>query len=185
MKANFTRTGLVVLGFIVCALLAAGCYTVLVHPQVETTGDDQASRTCADCHSSSDYYYWHFPYQYNWYSHYPSWNRYYHDPWWWDNYWYWKDGDGGESPRAPQGHLWQPRTAPQTQPSIAPGSSTNSGDGSKASDKGSGSGTQKDGSEEKQHLFQPRVPPKSDDDDKSENTPKPESPSQEKSEEKR
>jgi hypothetical protein len=180
MRANVTKSGLALLALLMFGLLVAGCYTVLVHPTVETTGDNQTPRTCADCHSSADYYYWHFPYQYNWYSRYPSWNRYYHDPWWYDNYWYWKD-DGSGGTGAPQGHLWQPRVAPGSEPTIAPGTSGTPANPNKSSDQGSGSGDKKEPAKEKQQLFQPRVPPK-DSDDKSDKSDKSDSPSQEQSE---
>ncbi|MFH1219855.1 MAG: hypothetical protein V1694_05325 [Candidatus Eisenbacteria bacterium] len=161
MKPPLATTTLTLIVLAAFGLLLAGCYTVLVHPTVETTGEDTSPRMCSDCHSSPDYYYWHFPYQYNWYSRNPSWGRYYHDPWWYDNYWYWKDDGGHGTPRAPQGHLWQPRVTPSgSQPNLTPGASGSAGGDSKSSGQGGGqSGDQKEESKDK-HLFQPRVPPK-------------------------
>ena len=139
-------------------LLIAGCYTVLVHPQVEMTGEDNSPRTCSDCHSSADYYYWHYPYQYNWYGMSPHWNRYYNNPWWYDNYWYWRDDGKGETPQAPPAHLWQPRVPPSSgsQPVSNPGTGGN-GSGNPSGQSGDQGGKQKDNSSG--HLFQPRVPP--------------------------
>ena len=141
-------------------LLIAGCYTVLVHPQVEMAGEDNSPRMCSDCHSSADYYYWHYPYQYNWYGNSRHWNGYYNNPWWYDNYWYWHDDGKGETNRAPAGHLWQPRVPPTSgsQPVIAPGTSGNTRDTGQSSGQGNDQGgKQKDDSSG--HLFQPRVPP--------------------------
>lgn len=184
MKIQLTKSIFLLLALAMFGLLAAGCYTVLVHPAVETTGQDESPRTCSDCHSSADYYYWHFPYQYNWYSRYPSWSHYYHDPWWWDNYWYWKD-DGREPSRGPERQLWQPRVPPGAQPTLTPGASGDGKDDSKASDKDSGSSGSSGETKQKQELWQPRVPPKDADDKKSEDsgqTDKGDAPSQEKSE---
>lgn len=144
-------------------LLIAGCYTVLVHPQVEMAGEDNSPRMCSDCHSSADYYYWHYPYQYNWYGNSRHWNGYYNNPWWYDNYWYWHDDGKGETNRAPAGHLWQPRVPPTSgsQPVIAPGTGGNTRDTGQSSGQGNDQGgKQKDDSSG--HLFQPRVPPKDD-----------------------
>ena len=143
-------------------LLVAGCYTVLVHPQVQTTGEDNSVKMCSDCHSSADYYYWHYPYQYNWYSTNPHWSRYYYNPWWWDNYWYWHDDDHDGGGRAPAGNLWQPRVPPGSgsQPVIAPGTSGNSRDTGKSSGQGSDQGGKAKDDSGKGNLFQPRVPPK-------------------------
>jgi len=168
MNARAARAGLVAVILVVSGLLVAGCYTVLVHPQVETTGEDNSPRMCSDCHSSADYYYWHFPYQYGWYSGYPSYRHYYYDPWWWDNYWYWDDNnghdgdhhDGGE--RAPEGHLWQPRVPPgsaESGPVIAPGTSSNTKDTNKSSGQGNQPGGEKEKSQNEGHMWQPRVPP--------------------------
>jgi hypothetical protein len=167
MGTRLTKSLFLLLALAAFGLLAAGCYTVLVHPTVQTTDGDNYRRTCSDCHSSADYYYWHFPYQYNWYSRYPSWSHYYHDPWWWDNYWYWKDDRGDDSPRLPERSLWQPRVAPGSQPAIAPGTGGAARDDGKASDKDSGSSGSSGENKQKQELWQPRVPPKDTDDKKS------------------
>jgi hypothetical protein len=187
MKTRLTRNIFLLLALATFGLLVAGCYTVLVHPMIESTGEDQSARTCSDCHASTDYYYWHFPHQYDWYSQHSSWSRYYYDPWWWDNYWYWKDDRGGGGSASPKGHLWQPRVAPTSEPTLAPGTSGNSNDGSKSTDKGSGSDTNKESSKEKQQLWQPRVPPKSTDNKSTEDsgkTDKGDAQPQEKSEDK-
>lgn len=160
MSAKLIRTLFLLVVLAMLGLLAAGCYTVLVHPQVQTTGEETFPRMCSDCHASSDYYYWHFPYQHNWYSRYDWSRRYYYDPWWWDNYWWWDDDGGGGGTKAPAGHLWQPRVAPDAQPNIAPGTSGNVRDTNKSSDKGSGqSGDQKEKPKTEGSLWQPRVPP--------------------------
>jgi hypothetical protein len=165
MKTRLMRSIFLLLALATFGLLGAGCYTVLVHPMVESTGDSETQRTCSDCHASADYYYWHFPHQYDWYSRHSSWSRYYYDPWWWDNYWYWRDDHGrGGGSGAPQGHLWQPRVAPTAEPTLAPSTGGNPSDANKSKDKGSGSDTDKESSKEKQQLWQPRVPPKNTDD---------------------
>lgn len=163
MNAGAARAGLIAVILVVSGLLVAGCYTVLVHPQVETTGEEPFPRMCSDCHSSADYYYWHFPYQSGWYSGYPSYRHYYYDPWWWNDYWWWDDDEdhhgGGE--RAPEGHLWQPRVPPGgagSEPAIAPGTSGNTADKNKSSGQGGQTG-QKEKSKSEEHLWQPRVPP--------------------------
>jgi hypothetical protein len=117
---------------------------------------------CSDCHSSADYYYWHYPYQYNWYSNNRHWSGYYYNPWWWDDYWYWHDDGGSDTNRAPSGHLWQPRVPPSSgsQPVIAPGTSGNAKDTGKSSGQGGDQGGNTSGDSDKGRLFQPRVPPK-------------------------
>jgi hypothetical protein len=165
MRPSRARTALwaVLIGAI--GLFVAGCYTVLVHPQVEDTTADNSTQMCSDCHSSADYNYWHFPYQNSWYSHSRYWNSYYYDPWWYDDYWYWHGGDrgdrgGGGGTAGPERKLWQPRTPPGGEPSIAPGTSGNAGSGNKSSESGSGSsGGEKNKTDEKKTLWQPRTPP--------------------------
>jgi hypothetical protein len=86
--------------FLIGTLLAvafAGCYTRLVHPPVtdESGTYYHPRKNCSDCHSSADYYYYHFPYgsYYGWGGRY--WSSYYWDPWWYHDYWNW-EGDGSE-----------------------------------------------------------------------------------------
>lgn len=168
MSAKFTRNLFLLAVLVMFGLLAAGCYTVLVHPQVQATGEATPTKTCSDCHASADYYYWHFPYQYGWYSSSPWWGHYYRDPWWWNDYWYWHDDDhghGGASIETGERHNWQPTTRPPTTPAIAPGSS------SSASDYGKSSGGSEGGSdnkppqvkqeEPKRHFWQPYTRPSS------------------------
>jgi hypothetical protein len=178
MKRRVWKGALWALMLGLVGLLAAGCYTVLVHPEVQMTGEDNSAKMCSDCHSSADYYYWHYPYQYNWYSRNPHWSNYYNNPWWWDNYWYWDDhdhGGGGETPRAPGGHLWQPRNPPATggEPVIAPGTSGNTKDSGKSSGQGGDQGGSDSDKSDKGHLFQPRVPPKDSGSDNQQNSDKP------------
>ena len=191
MKPPLATTTLTLIVLAAFGLLLAGCYTVLVHPTVETTGENTSPRMCSDCHSSPDYYYWHFPSQYNWYSRNPSWGRYYHDPWWYDNYWYWKDDGGHGTPRAPQGHLWQPLTPPSSgsQPVVTPGTSGNAQNPNKSSDTGTGNGGEVKRDSGQGHLWQPLVPPKPaepakpDDSSKPDDSKKAEDPAGEKTEE--
>jgi hypothetical protein len=164
MKPSLLRTVMwsVLVGAI--GLFVAGCYTVLVHPEVDNTAADNSTRMCSDCHSSADYYYWHSPYENSWYSHSRYWNSYYYDPWWYDDYWYWHGGDrgdrGGGGTAGPERKLWQPRVPPSGQPNIAPGASGNSGNENKSSESGSGSsGGQENQSQDKKTLWQPRTPP--------------------------
>lgn len=158
MRADVARAVFLVLILLVFGLLAAGCYTVLVHPKVEATGEEASTRTCSDCHASADYYYWHFPYSYGWYSRSPWWNRYYHDPWWWDNYWYWKDGGKGSVGR-PERPLWQPLAPSESKPTISPGVTPSVPGESRAT----GQDTGKSGGEKKEAggqrpLWQPLAP---------------------------
>ncbi len=184
MKRAFWKAALWMILLCAFGLFFAGCYTVLVHPQVETTGEDNSPRMCSDCHSSSDYYYWHFPYQYNWYSRNPYWNHYYQDPWWYDNYWYWDEDHGGSEPsKAPQRHLWQPRVPPGSEPTLAPGTSGNATDDGKSSGQGSGQSDTQNKQQTEKHLWQPRVPPKDTDAKKPDTTDKSDKSSDEKVEE--
>jgi hypothetical protein len=79
------------------AVAFAGCYTKLVHPPVTDMSGTyyHPRKNCSDCHSSADYYYYHFPYgsYYGWGGRY--WSSYYWDPWWYHDYWNWED-DGSE-----------------------------------------------------------------------------------------
>jgi hypothetical protein len=140
------------------SLLVAGCYTVLQHPRTEMTAEDSFPRHCSECHGSADYYYWHYPYHYGWYWGYSNWRSYYYDPWWWDDYWYWRYDDEGEHVEKGQRHLWQPRTPPTT-PGLAPGTSQDVKEKSKAPAQDTEQAEKKQDTKEKRRLWQPRKPP--------------------------
>jgi hypothetical protein len=104
------------------ALLLAGCYTKLVHPPVT---DDSGTyyhprKDCSDCHSSADYYYYHFPYQsyYGW-GRGRYWQSYYWDPWWYHNYWWWDDDDEGGLPTGTT-RYYDERERPDNVPRLVP-----------------------------------------------------------------
>jgi hypothetical protein len=104
----------------VFAIVFAGCYTKLVHPPVT----DQSGvyyhprKDCSDCHSSADYYYYHFPYHsyYGWGGRY--WRSYYWDPWWYHDYWWWDDD--GESLPTGATRYWDQRDRPGDVPRLVP-----------------------------------------------------------------
>ena len=140
------------------SLLFAGCYTILVHPTVDTTsGYHQTARHCSDCHASADFYYWHYPYYYNSYGRRSYWRSYYYDPWWWDDYWYWRDDDEGGS-GLEQRHLWQPRTPPERTPAVVPETSPQYRP-EVGPDVPSTGTPSKQEQPAKKRLFQPRKPP--------------------------
>ncbi len=115
LKMGFKRILLISL---VILFSLAGCYTVLVHPRTAYRETSEFPRHCSDCHSSADYYWWHYPY--GWYWRYPYWRSYYCEPWWWDDYWYWRDD--GTSTQRPTKRLWEPRRRPSSgEPQVVPG----------------------------------------------------------------
>ena len=150
-----------VLAILLLGVLFAGCYTLLVHPNTDAdVGYHHSARTCSDCHASSDYYYWHNPYYYNWYWRYPYWRSYYYDPWWWDDYWYYDD-DSDAADR-PNKDLWQPRIPPGSTPDLAPGTKTKN---VPATPGGTRSNDDTEVREEQpeqpeRQLWKPRTPPK-------------------------
>jgi hypothetical protein len=95
---------------------------MLAHPRTEATGDwgRTATRHCSDCHGSADYYYWHYPYNMNWQWNSRSWRGYYYDPWWWNDYWYWRDDDGEPIDRDPPRYFGE-RRRPSDTPGLVPG----------------------------------------------------------------
>jgi hypothetical protein len=100
-------------------IVFAGCYTKFVHPPVtDDTGTYHPRKHCSDCHSSADYYYYHYPYYYNSFYGYPHWRSYYCDPWWYHDYWWWDDD--GESLPAGATRYWDQRDRPGTVPKLAP-----------------------------------------------------------------
>ncbi len=91
-------------------IVAAGCYTVVVHPQTSGMETSESPRHCSDCHNSADYYYWHFPYLDTWYWRYSYWRSYYCRPWWWDDYWWWDDS---QAPKWEAPRYYEDRRSPQ------------------------------------------------------------------------
>lgn len=89
-------------------VVSAGCYTVLRHPTDVVVQDTHAEyRTCADCHDGAAYYHPYFHYARS----HDRWGRYYGDPWWYSDYWYWTphgSGSAGEPRDVETGtrHLW-------------------------------------------------------------------------------
>jgi len=97
-------------GLLPVALLLAGCYTVLRHPQVaDREPQEVRNERCVACHSDSDlddieYGLHRYGYRHGY--GYSPWERYYYNPWWYDDLWYWSPGGGGVSgggPPAPPG----------------------------------------------------------------------------------
>jgi hypothetical protein len=93
MKNRFVWLGILL---IMVGVFAIGCYTVLMHPQVQ--GEEEATidhtgeyyrQHCTDCHG--DYHNYPYGYFYGYYPDYywssPRWGHYYAYPWWWDTYW--------------------------------------------------------------------------------------------------
>jgi hypothetical protein len=92
MKNRFIWLGILL---ILVGVFAIGCYTVLMHPQVQGEGEQQVENTgqyyrehCTDCHT--DYHNYPYGYYYGYYPDYywssPRWGHYYAYPWWWDRY---------------------------------------------------------------------------------------------------
>ena len=112
------------------AVAFAGCYTRLVHPPVtdESGTYYHPRKNCSDCHSSADYYYYHFPYG----SYYGRggryWNSYYRDPWWYHDYWNW-DNQGEGLPTG-ETHYWDQRVRPESVPKLpaSAGETNNAGE---------------------------------------------------------
>jgi hypothetical protein len=104
------------------ALIFAGCYTKLVHqPVTDDSGTYYHPRkNCSDCHSSADYYYYHFPYNsyYGWGVGQRYWRSYYWDPWWYHDYWWWDD-EGEGTVTAPT-RYWEERDRPEAVPKLVP-----------------------------------------------------------------
>ncbi len=72
-------------------LSAAGCYTILKHPDVnENYTSTDYQQDCVSCHQ--DYHSYPYGYFYGTYPDYwwssPRYGHYYAYPWWWDYYWY-------------------------------------------------------------------------------------------------
>jgi hypothetical protein len=115
-----------VLMAVLFGLAFAGCYTMIAHPAIQS-GDTtyQPRQQCSDCHSSADYYYYHYPYYYDSYWGHSYWRSYYMDPWWWHDYWYWEDS-GEEGQGLPEGtpRYWDQRNRPAPTPKLVPGSGT-------------------------------------------------------------
>jgi hypothetical protein len=102
MKNRFIWLGILL---IIVGVMVIGCYTVLMHPQVQ--GEEEATvensgeyyrEHCTDCHG--DYHNYPYGYYYGYYPNYywssPRWGHYYAYPWWWDKYW-WSSNDEVES----------------------------------------------------------------------------------------
>jgi len=81
------------------AVVAPGCYTVLMHP-VDRAGDQVAQTTdCTSCHAEYHQYpygYYYSPYPAYWWD-YPNYSSYYAHPWWWSHFDYPAYDDGGSS----------------------------------------------------------------------------------------
>lgn len=95
MKMKIRFVWLAVLLMMV-GVFAIGCYTVLMHPQVQGEEEETIEHTgayyrenCTDCHG--DYHSYPYGYYYGFYPDYywshPRWGHYYAYPWWWDRYW--------------------------------------------------------------------------------------------------
>jgi hypothetical protein len=106
MKNRFVWLGILL---IIVGVLTIGCYTVLMHPQVQ--GEEEATvehtgeyyrEHCTDCHG--DYHNYPYGYYYGYYPDYywnsPRWGHYYAYPWWWDRYWW--DSDESNVETVPQ-----------------------------------------------------------------------------------
>ena len=106
MKNRFIWLGILL---IIVGVFVMGCYTVLMHPQVQ--GEEEATvehtgeyyrEHCTDCHG--DYHNYPYGYYYGYYPDYywsnPRWGHYYAYPWWWDRYWW--DSDESNVETVPQ-----------------------------------------------------------------------------------
>ncbi|MFH0777116.1 MAG: hypothetical protein V2A71_00660 [Candidatus Eisenbacteria bacterium] len=96
---------------------AAGCYTVLKHPEGTAMMDESYQRkSCMDCHASTQFYHYD-PYWYGYYYPY-SWWDYYGSPWWYRDYWYY--GSPGESAPVEEGgrHMWSAPSLRAPDPSV-------------------------------------------------------------------
>jgi hypothetical protein len=152
-----------VLALAVLCLLAAGCYTRLVHPGPALVSEaGSRPRHCNDCHGSTDYYYWHYPNHYHSYWRSPYWRSYYYDPWRCNDYWYWKDDDSDVEPvSAPRGVLFQPRTPPEEpSPALPGGGKVKEGDRTpRQPSTPPPKAKEREKKDEDRRLFQPRRPP--------------------------
>jgi hypothetical protein len=73
--------------------LAAGCYTVLRHPEPDdlVAQETGTRKACEDCHVDSRFYHDAFDpwfYGFGGYWAYQDWSDYYYRPWWYQDYWY-------------------------------------------------------------------------------------------------
>ena len=92
------------------SLLTAGCYTVLRHPRPANLVDEESGtrRECYDCHAGADAYHFQDPFSVSYYNYYsPLWYPYYARPWWYADFWYYKN-PGDPQPDAETGgrHGW-------------------------------------------------------------------------------
>jgi hypothetical protein len=109
-----SRWSLSLLLLIVGATLAAGCYTVLRHPESDALiaeEDGAPLKACGDCHADSPYYHDAFDphsYAFGSYWRYPGWSDYYFRPWWYRDYWYYDGGpaDPGVPVETGGRHVW-------------------------------------------------------------------------------
>lgn len=104
-------TAAALLTLLVAIPLAAGCYTVLRHPDSgDLVAEESGSRrACADCHGDSPFYRDAFDphvYGYGGYWVYPGWSEYYYRPWWYSDYWYYSDSGTGEPVETRGRHMW-------------------------------------------------------------------------------
>jgi len=106
MKNRFIWLGILL---IIVGVFAIGCYTVLMHPQVQGEEKEQVENTgeyyrehCTDCHG--DYHNYPYGYYYGYYPDYywssPRWGHYYAYPWWWDRYWSNNDNEVESVPKS-------------------------------------------------------------------------------------
>ncbi len=159
-----SRLSLLLILLLVGGSLAAGCYTVLRHPEAEdlVASETGSRKACADCHVGSGFYHDAFDpwfYGFGGYWDFPGYGDYYFRPWWYRDFWYY-DSD----PHAVSGtpvetggrHMWggggrreiQPGTTPLVPGSGAQGSGVAAPSGSSpTSGSGSPSGGQGSGSE--------------------------------------
>jgi hypothetical protein len=102
-------------------IVFAGCYTRIVHtPVMDEAGTYyHPTKNCSDCHSSADYYYYHFPYYYDRWGAGRYWRSYYSDPWWYHDYWWW-DGEDNEGLPVGAPHYYDQRERPSNVPTLVP-----------------------------------------------------------------
>lgn len=148
--SRLSRVTLFSILLLVGGTFAAGCYTVLRHPepQVLVAEDSGARKACADCHVDSEFYHDAFDpgfYGFGGYWEYPTYSDYYFRPWWYRDYWYYTPEPHtvvGTPVETRGQHMWGGGTRREIQPGVTPLAPGSAGTGPAAPSGSSPTGSQ-------------------------------------------
>jgi uncharacterized membrane protein YgcG len=169
---------------IAAAIVSLGCYTIIRHPEVQSSrasvdsesyAHSDQDRDCMRCHqdySEYPYGYYYSDYYPDYYWTHPRWGSYYAYPWWWDHYWY-KDNydfepipgdyESGDRPDRRRQGMTPPYTRgvdpsfpPPPPPSFNPGTSGGGSGGSATGGNSGGGNSGSSGEEEKKEEKPPK-----------------------------